>query len=269
MDTDHWITAVLALRKARRVVVFTGAGVSVESGIPTFRDAGGFWERFPPDQFATWSGLIRALLLNRRLAAEFVWNVVEPIAKAEPNAAHEAIARLEQSVPVTVITQNIDGLHQMAGSTSVQEVHGSLLELVDTSTGAIVHRVRRSDLFLISQSLRGYLDRRISTIRLISELRRYYPIDWRGRNRPNLILFGDSLAEPAWTNSLQAANECDVFLSIGTSGAVYPAALLPLRAASVGATVINIGPQTEEGCWLQGTASTVMPKLVSTAFPSN
>src|SRR5580704_14259771 len=124
MDTDNWITAVLALRKARNVVVFTGAGISAESGIPTFRDADGFWQRFPPEQFATWSGLLRTALTRPQLVAEFVLNVVEPVAKAAPNAAHRAVAELQKYAKTSVVTQNIDGLHQSAGSTHVHEIHG-------------------------------------------------------------------------------------------------------------------------------------------------
>ena len=91
MNSDNLITAVLALRKARRVVVYTGAGVFAESGIPTFRDADGFWQRFPPEQFAQWSGLFSMVLSEPRRVAEFVLNVVEPIAMAKPNAGHLAI----------------------------------------------------------------------------------------------------------------------------------------------------------------------------------
>src|SRR5215469_11640115 len=135
MDTDSWIAAVLALRKARRVVVFSGAGISADSGIPTFRDADGFWQRFPPERFATWGGLLDTALTEPRSVAEFVLNVVEPIAKAETNAGHLAVAQLDRRVETTVVTQNIDGLHQAAGSQDVLEIHGSLLEVVDASSG--------------------------------------------------------------------------------------------------------------------------------------
>ena len=140
MDTDNRITAVLALRRAKRVVVFTGAGMSAESGIPTFRDSDGFWQRFPPEQFASWRGLLQTALTSPHSVAEFVLNVVEPIAKAAPNAGHRAVAGLDRRVKTTVVTQNIDGLHQSAGSQDVLEVHGSLLEVVDVSTRKLVRR---------------------------------------------------------------------------------------------------------------------------------
>jgi NAD-dependent deacetylase len=266
MNIDNWITAVLALRKAKRAVVFTGAGISAESSIPTFRDADGFWQRFPPEKFATWGGLVQTAVSNPSAVAEFVLNVVQPIAVALPNAGHEAVAEFERHVRTTVVTQNIDGLHQAAGSTEVLEVHGSLLEVVDSSKGHIVHRFTREELANISSVLDQFVAGKSSLLSLGLELRRHYPLDWLGRHRPNLVLFGDTLAEPAWTKACQAIDECDVLLSVGTSGAVYPAAMLPHRAEAKGATVINIDPQSCIGCWLEGTAGIVLPKLLKDAF---
>lgn len=266
MNTDNWITAVLALRKAQRLVVFTGAGISAESGIPTFRDSDGFWQRFPPEKFACWSGLLSTALTDPHSVAEFVLNVVEPIAVAKENAGHQAIAQLEQRVKTIVVTQNIDGLHQSAGSTEVWEIHGSLLEVIDKSTGRLVQRFQRDDLARIADILRKYATRQISLLTFVSEIRQQYPWDLLGRHRPNLILFGDALAEPAWTNACQAVDGCDVFLSVGTSGAVYPAAMLPEQATAAGATVITIDPLSSGRNWLQGAAGTVLPKLLNDAF---
>ncbi|MFO1096058.1 MAG: Sir2 family NAD-dependent protein deacetylase [Planctomycetaceae bacterium] len=266
MDTDHWITAVLALRNARRVLIFTGAGVSAESGIPTFRDAGGFWTRFPPEKFATWDGLLRTALTHPRLLAEFVLNVVEPVAQAQFNAAHAAISQIGRHLPTTVVTQNIDGLHQAAGSPDVLEIHGSLLEVIDVGSGEIVHRFQREELTAMATSLRRYVAGEQSLLSLLIQLRRQYPLDWRGRHRPNLVLFGDALAEPAWSRACTAVDDCDVLVSVGTSGAVYPAAMLPGRAAHHGATLISIDPQPVAGCWLQGAAGEVLPTLVLDAF---
>lgn len=269
LNTDHWITAVLALRKAKRTVVFTGAGISAESGIPTFRDADGFWQRFPPEKFATWRGLLQTAVTRPRSVAEFVLSVIEPIATARANAGHQAVARLGGRVPTVVVTQNIDGLHQAAGSHEVLEIHGSILEVVDTSTGKLVRRFERDDLLRIAEIFRGYASGESSMFTFFRQLRTCYPLDWRGRHRPNLVLFGDALAEPAWTKARKAVSECDVLLSVGTSGVVYPAALLPLDAAAVGATVIAVDPQPSEGCWLQGNAGDVLPKLLSDAFGSS
>lgn len=269
MDTDNWITAVLALRKAKRVVVFTGAGMSAESGIPTFRDADGFWQRFPPEQFASWGGLLQTALTSPHSVAEFVLNVAEPIAKAEANAGHRAVAELDRRVNTTVVTQNIDGLHQLAGSRDVLEIHGSLLEVVDVSARKLVRRLHRDDLQRIAETLGKYASKEISLFSLLRELRRAYPLDWRGRHRPNLVLFGDAMAEPAWSKACRVARDCDLFLSVGTSGAVYPAAMLPMDAAEAGATLICVDPQPSDGCWLRGTAADTVPKLVSDAFGDN
>jgi NAD-dependent protein deacetylase/lipoamidase len=266
MNTDNWITAVLALRKAKRVVVFTGAGISAESGIPTFRDADGFWQRFPPEQFATWAGLLRTALTRPQQVAEFVLNVVDPIAKATPNAAHQAVAVLGQHVKTSVVTQNIDGLHQSAGSTDVHEIHGSLLEVFDTSTRSVIRRLERHDLAQIAETLRKYASHQSSFLSLLRQLRLEYPFEWLGRHRPNLVLFGDAMAEPAWTTACRIVEECDLLLSVGTSRAVYPAAMLPDWAAGAGATVVTVDPQPNSDCPLAGNAGVILPKLISDAF---
>lgn len=266
MNIDNWITAVLALRKAQQVVVFSGAGISAESGIPTFRDSDGFWQRFPPERFASWKGLIRAVLTDAPAVAEFVLQVVEPIAKAAPNQGHLAVAQLETHVPTIVVTQNIDGLHQSAGSTNVFEIHGSVLEVIHRSTGKIVHRFQRAELAQLAESLRKYSAKQQSLIAFLLDFQQHYPLNWLGRHRPNLILFGDTLAEPAWSQSCQAVDACDVLISVGTSGSVYPAAALPDRAIGKGATVITVDPNASGECWLEGRAETVLPKLIQDAF---
>ena len=140
------------LRSAREVVVFTGAGVSAESGIPTFRDDEGFWQHFPVDEFATWKGLVRTAMRQPRRLAEFIHAVLQPIAAAKPNAGHRAIAEMEKHIGVTVVTQNIDNLHQEAGSTIVHEIHGSLFEVV-TRRGRFVGLLLRRQLLQIAESL--------------------------------------------------------------------------------------------------------------------
>jgi len=267
MSVDDWITAVLALRKAKRVVVFSGAGISAESGIPTFRDADGFWDQFPPEEFATWDGLIGKLISEPRQVARFAWHVIDPIARAEPNPAHRAAAVMEQHTNVSVITQNIDGLHHEAGSTNVWELHGSLLEVINAPERKIVKRFSREDLLAIADAIRGYVQKEQSLVSLIMQLRRHYPFDFRGRHRPNVVLFGDDLAEPAWTFSCREVENCDVLISIGTSGSVFPAAFLPGRAELAGATVVSISPTPCDGCWLQGNASEVFPRLLHAAWP--
>lgn len=218
MRSPELLESARLLRQARRVVVFTGAGVSAESDIPTFRDAGGFWTEFPPEQFANWSSLLKIAALEPRRLARFLLAVVEPIAQARPNAAHRAIAKLEEYARVTTVTQNIDGLHQDAGSTPVYEIHGTLLETVDARSGRFERLVTRAELQDIVERVRKAADGAWSGSRLAAAIQPIFGLGKRGLHRPNLVLFGDALNEPAWTQSLAAVRECDVVLSIGTSG---------------------------------------------------
>ena len=186
------------LRSAREVVVFTGAGVSAESGIPTFRDDEGFWQHFPVEEFATWKGLVRTAIRRPRRLAEFIHAVLHPIAVAKPNAGHRAIAEMEKHVGVTVVTQNIDNLHQEAGSTIVHEVHGSLFEVV-TRRGRFVGLLSRRQLLQIAEALdrarRGWL----VLPRVLLAIRPLAGLGLRGLHLPRIVLFGDAMAEPAWS----------------------------------------------------------------------
>ncbi len=259
----------MALRNARQVVVFSGAGVSAQSGIPTFRDEDGFWKRFPPEQFANWRGLLRTAATNPRRVAEFVYNVISPIAAAKPNEAHLAITRMEQYVSATVVTQNIDRLHQLAGSTRVLEVHGSLFDIQDVSTGKKIRQFQHHDLAAVAALLKEYMDKERSILSLLNSLRQFYSFDLNINCRPDIVLFGDDLPEPTWSDACRSAEQCDVLLSVGTSGAVYPAAMIPEYASAAGATIINIDPQPCDGYWLQGTAGEMVPRLVKAAWESD
>jgi NAD-dependent deacetylase len=209
---------------------------------------------------------LRTALTRPQLVAEFVLNVVDPIAKAAPNAAHQAVAALERHVTTSVVTQNIDGLHQSAGSTAVHEIHGSLLEVFDTSTGRVIRRFERKELAQIAETLRQFATHQISLFSFLRQLRQEYPFDWLGRHRPNLVLFGDAMAEPAWTEARRVVERCDLLLSVGTSGAVYPAAMLPDWAADAGSAVITVDPHPSGRCALEGPAGILLPKLVGDAF---
>ncbi|MCA9100372.1 MAG: iron dicitrate transport regulator FecR [Planctomycetales bacterium] len=254
------------VRHSERLLVFTGAGISAESGIPTFRDDDGFWREFPPERFATWDGLFKTALHQPRAFAEFVHAVIAPIAAAEPNAAHRAIADAERHVDVTVVTQNIDRLHWEAGTTTTHEVHGSMFEIVD--------RRRRFRRYVSRQQLRRVAtaieraSRGLLTLpRVMWAVRRIAGIGVRGIHFPNLVLFGDALAEPAWSASRRAAEQVDCVIQVGCSGMVYPAATLPEIARAQGATVIDVDPHSGQGdIWLRGTATQIVPELMNTAF---
>jgi NAD-dependent deacetylase len=265
-DASSLSQAARWLRAAREVVVFTGAGVSAESGIPTFRDDEGFWQHFPVEEFATWKGLVDTALHRPRRLAEFLHAVIQPIAVARPNAGHRAIAQLEQHVGVTVVTQNIDHLHQEAGSTIVHEVHGSLFEVV-TRRGRFVRLLSRQDLVRIAEALDRAQQGRLVLPRVLRAIRPLAGLGLGGLHLPRVVLFGDALAEPAWTHALEAARRCDCLIQVGTSGMVLPAAMIPLEAKAFGARVITIDPSGGEGdLWLPGTAATILPQLVQMAF---
>lgn len=261
-------TAGRWIRSAERIGVFTGAGISAESGIATFRDAGGFWQKYPPEEFATWDGILHLSATNPNLLADFLLELLEPIAEAEPNPGHRAIAALEQHRRVTVMTQNVDALHQDAGSREVKEIHGTFFEIVNSS-GERLRTVTRAELLDVVESLRKAKESFFRRINLASAVRPMLGLGTHGFYRPNLVLFGDGMNEPDWTESLDVAQNCDVFLTVGTSGLVLPAAMLPHEAASSGAKCIAVDPSEESGdLWFPGTAGEVLPRLLEAAFPN-
>lgn len=254
------------LRSANNLTVFTGAGVSVESGIETFRDAGGFWHRFPPEQFANWRGLASVAAPQPARLAEFLLTGIEPIARARPNPGHLAIAELQKHTRVTVVTQNIDRLHQDAGSNSVCEVHGSLFDIVGHG-GRYVRVLTRADLLNIVERIRRAGQKRPSLFRLLLAIRPLYGPGAGFFHRPNIVMFGDAMAEPDWTLARKAAISCDCFLMVGTSAVVMPAAMLPDEARASGAPVIGVGPEEGDAdVWLTGPSGQVLPELVRAAF---
>lgn len=235
------------LGEAQRLVVLTGAGVSAESGIPTFRDAlTGLWARFDPERLATEAGFRADPALVWRWYAERR----AAIGHAQPNPAHRAIAALEtRGRPVAVVTQNIDGLHARAGSHQVLELHGNILR---------------------AKCLEGCGDpERIDA--------RY---DWRhdprtpppcprcgAPLRPDVVWFGELLPQDVYDRAEQAALRCDLMLVVGTSGLVHPAAGLPLLAREAGARIVVINPESTSldrlaARVLHGPAGSVLPKLV-------
>lgn len=230
-----------ALRAARHVAVLTGAGISAESGIPTFRDAQhGLWARYRPEDLATPEAFRR----NPRLVWEwYAWRR-DLVSAAEPNDGHRALAAMQRCVALTLITQNVDGLHQRAGSTDVIELHGNITRIKCSADGRIV-----------SDWPEG------------SEIPPPCPA-CGAPLRPDVVWFGESLPQEALEAAHRAAVTCDVFLSVGTSNAVVPAASLPWIAAESGAPVGVVNP-TMEGQragpgihLLAGSAGRVLPQLL-------
>jgi NAD-dependent deacetylase len=258
--------AVWRIRQSRQLVVFSGAGISAESGIPTFRDDDGFWRKFPPEHFATWQGIVKTACTQPKQFAEFVHAVIAPIANASPNAAHLAIADAEKHLPVTVVTQNIDNLHQDAGSTIVHAFHGSLFEIVNRS-GRFHSLISRRELQNTGRAIQKASRGIFRLPRILFAMRLLTGIGFRGLYHPNLIMFGDKMAEPAWSKALLAAQQCDCLLQIGCSGMVMPAAMIPLEAKANGACVITVDLDNYEGdIALKGSAAEIVPSLFREAF---
>lgn len=227
------------LAAARRVAVLTGAGVSAESGIPTFRDAlTGLWAHYDPKELATPEGFAR----NPKLVWEWYAERRARIAGVQPNPGHIALAALEKRFEkFTLVTQNIDSLHQRAGSREVIELHGNIARV----------KCAREDI-VVSEFAEDESPPRCPCGAYL---------------RPDVVWFGEMLPAGALARSEEAAEHCEVFLSIGTSAEVYPAAELPLRALSAGATVVEINPErtalTRHAHFaLQGPAGAILPQLL-------
>ena len=238
--------AAEVLGKARHVCVLTGAGMSAESGIPTFRDAlTGLWAKFNPEELATPEAFER----NPKLVWQWYEWRRELVRQAEPNPGHYAIADLAHRVPrLTLVTQNVDGLHQRAGSTDAIEYHGNILRDRCIRQAAVAARADWSASGLPECAECG------------------------GLLRPDVVWFGEAIPRGPMLQAAAAAGECDVFLSIGTSSLVYPAAGLAEAALRAGATVIEINPSATEltpyaHIVLAGPSGKLLPPLVRALTP--
>jgi len=231
------------LRQARHVCVLTGAGISAESGIPTFRDAQeGLWAQYSPLDLATPEGFERD--------PELVWRWYEwrreMIRAARPNPGHIALAQLAKRVPdLTLVTQNVDGLHQRAGSPSVIEYHGNILRDRCTAEQAVTERSE--------DSRKAALPRCASCGALL---------------RPDVVWFGEAIPRQPLLLAAAAAADCDAFLSIGTSSLVYPAAGLAEVALRRGVPVIEVNPNetdltAQADVALRGPAGQMLTALLS------
>ena len=203
------------LSSARSIAVLTGAGISAESGIPTFRDAGGLWRNFRAEDLATPQAFTR----DPKLVWEWYDWRRSLIAQAEPNAGHYALADLEKRTPdFTLITQNVDGLHDRAGSTRLLKVHGDIWTLRCTVCGNERQDTRPKPSEIPPRCACG------------------------GIERPGVVWFGENLLPEIWSQSEHAAESVDVFLVVGTSAVVYPAAGLVHLAKASGAKVVEVNP---------------------------
>jgi NAD-dependent deacetylase len=231
---------ISALRDSSRTVILTGSGISAESGVPTFREAQtGLWERFDPQELATPEAFAR----DPRLVWDwYAWRR-KLVAEARPNPGHLAIAEMQHLVQsLTLVTQNVDGLHQRAGSRDVIELHGNIRRTKCPVEGTTVDNYDESESPPLCPSCGAPL-------------------------RPDVVWFGEMLPAEAIEAASEAALGADVFLSVGTSSLVYPAAGLPFEAVENGATLVEVNPETtpltpRADYTLHGPAGDVLPRLV-------
>ncbi|MBI3680608.1 MAG: NAD-dependent deacylase [Acidobacteria bacterium] len=229
------------LRAARRVAVLTGAGISAESGIPTFRGQGGLWRQYRPEDLAT----PEAFDADPKLVWEWYNWRRSLIAKAQPNPGHRALAQLEERVPeFCLITQNVDGLHERAGSRMVVRLHGDIWTLRCTHCGL---SCKNEDPEL------GELPPRCAC---------------GGLQRPGVVWFGENLPAECWQTAEKASRAAEVFLVVGTSAVVMPAAGLAAVAKNAGARVIEVNADdTPLSGWvdasLRGPAGKILPELLA------
>lgn len=241
MQLVSFSDAARAIAGAQKVVAVTGAGASVESGIPDFRSAGGLWERYPIEEFAT----IHAFLRDPDRVWKLWHELGQQLLSVEPNAGHLALAELERLGRLdAVITQNIDNLHQRAGNTRVVEYHGNARRLICMSCG----RLEPLEFDTIAPAAPRCA--------------------CGGVQKPDVVFFGEMIPHEAMNEAEALAQTADAVLIVGTSAQVYPAAGLPYTAKEHGATVIECNVErtdftdTITDFFLEGPAGHMLPRLV-------
>jgi len=245
--SGEWVPRDLidALLSAQKVTVLTGAGVSAESGILTFRDVQtGVWSKYRPEDLATPEAFLRD--------PKLVWEWYEwrrgVVSKREPNPGHFALAKIEELIPdFTLITQNVDNLHRKAGSRNVIELHGNIQRTKCFDEGCVIESWDETE----------YAPPRCPRC--------------GGMLRPDVVWFGEMLPEAAIEQAFQAAISCDIFFSIGTSGLVQPAASLPLAALQSQAVIVEINPEETPltsivTYHLRGFSGVLLPDLVDAVW---
>ena len=232
-------TVAQKLKGSKKIVFVTGAGISQESGIPTFRGKDGYWRRYDPMKLAS----IDAFYDDPKLVWEWYEDRRKNILSVKPNEGHFAISQMEEFKDVVVLTQNIDGLHQRSGSTNVLELHGSIIRIKCTVCD-------------FTDNITENFESLPPKCKCGSIL------------RPDVVWFGEPLPQNIWQSAIKEASICDVMIIVGTSLVVSPANTLPVYAKQNGAILIEVNPEktvmsNDMTLSIQATSVGVLPKMLS------
>ena len=232
-------TVAQKLKGSKKIVFVTGAGISQESGIPTFRGKDGYWRRYDPMKLAS----IDAFYDDPKLVWEWYEDRRKNILSVKPNEGHFAISQMEEFKDVVILTQNIDGLHQRSGSTNVLELHGSIIRIKCTVCDFIDNITENFESLPPKCKCGSML-------------------------RPDVVWFGEPLPQNIWQSAIKEASICDVMIIVGTSLVVSPANTLPVYAKQNGAILIEVNPEktvmsNDMTLSIQATSVGVLPKMLS------
>ena len=232
-------TVAQKLKDSRKIVFVTGAGISQESGIPTFRGKDGYWRRYDPMKLAS----IDAFYDDPKLVWEWYEDRRKNILSVKPNEGHFAISQMEEFKDVVVLTQNIDGLHQRSGSTNILELHGSIIRIKCTVCDFIDNITENFESLPPKCKCGGML-------------------------RPDVVWFGEPLPQNIWQSAIKEASICDVMIIVGTSLVVSPANTLPVYAKQNGAILIEVNPEktvmsNEMDLSIQTSSANALPTMLS------
>ena len=232
-------TVAQKLKGSKKIVFVTGAGISQESGIPTFRGKDGYWRKYDPMKLAS----IDAFYDDPKLVWEWYEDRRKNILAVKPNEGHFAISQMEEFKDVVILTQNIDGLHQRSGSTNVLELHGSIIRIKCTVCD-------------FTDNITENFESLPPKCKCGSML------------RPDVVWFGEPLPQNIWQSAIKEASVCDVMVIVGTSLVVSPANTLPVYAKQNGAILIEVNPEktvmsNDMTLSIQATSVGVLPKMLS------
>jgi len=252
--------AARILADTNKAVAFTGAGISAESGIPTFRDPGGLWDQFDPAEVGTVQGIMRMVETKPHVLRDFLLNTIKIFETSKPTLAHYALAELEKmGILTTVISQNIDNLHNDAGNTNVYDVHGNLFRARCISCG---RRYPLDKAELLKKARETLEEGEFSLQKVVNIMPK---CECGGMTRPDVVMFGEAVQ--MLHQSFKTSSECEVMLVLGTSGVVYPAAAMPQQAHQGGAKIIEINPNDNSfsaftDLYIKEPTGEAMPKIM-------